>query len=126
MCGCSEDVHNGYIAVPQGDDCLIVFSSHENDSHGSLFDISGAIEIVFIVADELGGTVRITKRMSDGDIAISTNLYQFYFTVTDTETASLVRQTNYFECQITSSVGLKKTVRSGVFKAIDTMIKDIP
>lgn len=131
MCDCQSSAcetcpPRGFICVPKGDDCVVVMTVKENDCDGEYFDISGASEIVFVVADELGGTVRITKKMSLAEVSISTNLYQFYFTVTASNTAALVRQSNYFECQVTSAAGLKKTVLTGIFKATDTMIKDLP
>jgi len=109
----------------RGDDSIVVITVRENDCAGDYFDISGASEIGFIVADEFGGTVRITKKLSTGGIAISTNLYQFYFTVTAAESAALVRNKNYFECQVTSATGVKKTVVVGILEANDTMIKGL-
>lgn len=119
-------IEAGYICVPKGDDNLIVFTVRENDAEGALFDISGASEIVFAVADEIGGTVRIVKKLSTGGVNISTNDYQFYLTVSSSDTSGLMKQTNYYECRVTSSDGKKKTVSYGVFKAVDTIIKDIP
>jgi len=132
MCDCGSGLTcetcppKGYICVPRGDDLLVVFTVRENDCAGDLFEIGGASEIVFIVADEFGGTIRITKKLSTSGITISTNLYQFYFTITAAESETLVRNKNYFECQVTSAAGTKKTVVTGILEAPDTMIKDIP
>lgn len=123
---CETCPPGGVICVPQGDDVLVVFSVREDGCDGDLFDISGASEIVFIVADSFGGTVRIDKRLSDGEVFISTNGYQFYLTITKTESAALTRVSNYYECQVTSSGGMSRTVSAGLLKAPDTMIKDIP
>lgn len=123
---CVSCHESGLICIPRGDDCTVVFTVRENDCDGDFFDISGASEIVFIVADTFDGTVRITKRLSTGGISIAGNGYQFWTAITDTETATLVRTNNYFEAQVTTSLGLKKTVARGVFKAQDTMIKDLP
>jgi len=124
-CECGSCVPSQTICVPKGDDQTIVFTVREDSCEGDLFDISGATEIVFIVADVLGGTVQITKKLSDDDIEISTNDHQFYLTVTSAETAALTRTNSYFEVRITTSEGYNKTVVTGVFKAQDTMIKDI-
>lgn len=116
---------SGSIRVPRGDGITLIFSVRENNCEGDLFDISDAIEIVFIVADSLGGTVRIEKRLSDMDIDISTNGYEFTTVLDSNDTDALTKQSNYFECRITTAAGVNKTVVSGVFKSPDTMIKDI-
>lgn len=115
----------GYICVPRGDSVTVVFTVHEDANYGPYMDISGADEIVFIVADSHGGTVRITKELSLGEISISTNNYQFYTTLTSAETDTLVQVTNYFECRVTSPTGENRTVARGVFKSPNTMIKDL-
>lgn len=118
--GCVEP---GALCVPRGDDAYIIFSVYDTD--GDEFDISGATEIIFAVADFHGGEVRFVKRLTDGDIQISTNMYQFMVTVTGSDTASLVRAHNYYEARITTSAGLRKTVSAGLFMSTDTIIKDI-
>lgn len=128
-CGCIE---RGYICVPRGDDSRIIFSVRDTD--GDEFDVAGADEIVFIVADgEIiggntypGGTVLIEKRLSDGEILIAGTGWQYVVDLSDTETAALPRTNLYYETQVTNSAGLKKTVSAGIFKAENTMIKDIP
>lgn len=116
-------VQPGSICAPRGDDVLLIVSVYDTD--GDQFDISGATEIVFAVADELGGEVRFVKRLTLGQIAISTNLYQFSVTITDSDTSALVKQHNYYEARIETSDGLKKTVSAGLFFSQETMIKDI-
>ena len=122
-CGCSDAcIKPGSICAPQGDDVMVIFSIYDTD--GDEFDLTGATEIVFLVADERGGTVRFTKSLSDGDISISTNGYQFSVVVTDDDTVLPVLRRNYYEVQVTNSAGLKKTVSSGSYIATRTMIKD--
>ena len=115
----------GYICVPRGDSATVVFTVHEDADYGPFMDISGADEIVFIVADTQGGTVRITKEFSASQIFISTNGYQFYTTITSADSDTLVQVTNYFECRVTSPTGENRTVARGVFKSPNTMIKDL-
>lgn len=122
---CDNCPTTGTICVPRGDSRLIVFTVRENDCQGDFFDISAATEIVFIVADEYGGTVRITKRLSNGGIQISTNDYQFSLTVTSADTGALVRASNYYEARVTTSGGNNVTVSAGVFKSPNTMIRSI-
>lgn len=123
-CNCDDVcVSSGYICAPRGDYTRIIFSVYDTD--GDEFPVTGAQEIVFIVADSFGGTVRITKRLTTGGITISTNGYQFVVTVLAAEAATLVRNDNYYEAQVTNSAGLKKTVSAGKFKSQDTMIKDL-
>ncbi len=125
FCRCADDcIKPGVICGPKGDDVYVIFSVYDTDCDE--FDVYGASEIVFAVADRKGGTVRFVKRLTEGDIQISTNRYQFMVTITDEDTAALVNQSNYYEVQITTSDGLKKTVSSGIFRATDTIIKDIP
>lgn len=113
----------GFVCGPRGDDVTVIVSVYDTD--GDEFDISGATEIVFAVADQPGGTVRITKKLSLGNITISTNTFQFVVTITDDDTRSLVRVKNYYEAQVTTAAGLKKTVSAGLFRSDDTIIKDI-
>lgn len=113
----------GSLCVPRGDDAYIIFSVYDTD--GDEFDISGAAEIVFAVADYNGGEVRFVKRLTDSEIQISSNMYQFMVTVTSADTESLVRAHNYYEARVTTGAGLVKTVSAGLFKSTDTIIKDI-
>lgn len=104
------------------------------DTDDDEFDLTGSSEIVFIVATgEIiggnmypGGTVLIEKSLSDGEIVIAGNRYQFVIDVSDTDTADLPKTKLYYEMQVTTSGGLKKTVSAGIFNAENTMIKDIP
>lgn len=123
-CNCGGCISPGSICGPRGDDVSVIFSVFDTD--GDEFDLTGATEIVFLVADEQLGNIRFVKRLTEGDIQIGGTLYQFMVTITDDDTSSLVRVNNYYEVQVTTSSGLKKTVSAGVFKAPDTMIKDIP
>lgn len=122
-CGCGGCIRRGNICAPKGDDALIVFSIYDTD--GDEFDLTGAAEIVFMVADEYDGEVRFVKRLTDAQIQISTNGYQFAVTVTDEDTADLIRVNNYYEVQVTTSAGLKKTVSAGNFEATNTMIRGL-
>lgn len=125
MSCCEDDqcIKPGNICVPRGDDVKVLFSVY--DTKGFEFDLTGATEIVFVAADVQGGYVRFTKRLTMGDIIVSTNGYQFAVTLTDVDTAALVRVHNYYEVQVTNSIGLKNTVSAGLLKSPDTMIKDI-
>lgn len=129
-CGCNDTScetcpPSGYICIPRGDGLTVVFSVHENSCDGDLFDISSASEIVFAVFDEMGGTARIVKKLSDTEVFISTSLHEFYVIITGAESDTLVRQTNYFECRVTTSAGVPRTVVSGILKSPQTMIKDL-
>jgi len=123
-CDCNGCVSTGRICAPKGDDTRIVFTVLDND--GDEFDLTSALEIVFIVADSLNGDVRIVKKLSAGQISIPTNGYQFALTVTAAETASLPRSKSYYEAQVTTAAGNKKTVSRGLFRATETRIKDLP
>lgn len=124
-------VEGGTLCVPRGDDKEIVVCVYDSD--GNEFDISGADEITFIVADgEIvggnmgpGGNILITKTMTDGDITVSGSLYKFMFFITAAESATLPRTSLYYEAQIVTGSGLKYTVAYGIFTAKNTMIKDI-
>lgn len=122
-CGPMTCIKPGWICGPQGDDVLVIFSVFDTDDDE--FDITGATEIVFAVSDYKGGAIRIIKRLTDGDIQISTNGYQFAVTITDDDTLATVRRKNYYEVQVTTSTGLKKTISAGTFTATRTIIKDI-
>lgn len=123
-CGCVSCISGGFICAPKGDDVMIIFSVYDTD--GDEFDIRGATEIVFIVADHKGSEVRIVKKLSLGQVQISTNGFQFSVTLSDDDTSDLVVVKNYYEAQLTTSAGLKKTVSAGILRADNTMIKDLP
>ena len=121
----------GSICIPRGDDMSILFSVYDND--GAEFDISGAIEIIFIVATGVviggnigpGGTVLITKKLSLGDITIAGTLYQFVVDIVSADTDGFTQTNNYYEANIETSGGVNKTVSCGLFKSQNTMIKDL-
>ena len=125
-CGCSGDTcpPSGEICVPAGDGCLLVFSVYDED--GDLFDISGSVEITFLVATSREGTVVFSKTMTGGDIAIAGNDYQFSLTVFRADTELLINQKNYYEATVETSGGIHKTVSAGVFSAPKTLNKDLP
>ena len=124
-CGCGPDecVSRGYICAPQGDDVSVMFSVLDQD--GDEFDISGATEIVFAVADERGGAVRFVKTLTDDDIVVSTNGYQFRVYLTADDTNLPVKKVNYYEVRVTNSAGEHKTVSAGAYIATRTIIKDL-
>ena len=130
-CNCGGCVSRGDICVPRGDDTTVIFRVY--DSNGDEFDISGATEIVFIVAEGAviggnigpGGSVLIEKRLTLTDITIAGTLFQFTVKIDAADTADFVMTRNYYEAQVTTSSGLKKTVASGIFTSENTMIKDI-
>lgn len=113
----------GSICAPRGDDTLVIFSVYDTD--GDEFDITGAAEIVFIAADTINGTVRIDKRLTTSGVQISTNGYQFSVDLDSVDTEALVHRHNYYEVQVTTSSGDKKTVSSGILLSENTMIKDL-
>lgn len=117
-------ISTGVICAPRGDDVRVLVSVRDTD--GDEFDVFGASEIVFVAADELNGEIRFVKRLSAGDISVSTNGWQFVVNITDEDTASLVKIKNYYEIQVTTSDGLKKTVSAGLLRSNDTLIKDLP
>ena len=113
---------SGPMCVPSGDDRMFVVTVR--DQWGELVDISGALEIRFVVSMVLGGDVILDKMYTTGDISISTNLYQFNFTITSDESLALPNK-GYYEIQLTNSDGEKSTIRSGPIRAPRTMIEGI-
>ena len=130
-CGCGGCITRGGICVPRGDDTTVIFSVYDSDD--SQYDISGATEIVFIVAEGVvvggnigpGGAVLIEKRLSLDEIVIAGTLFQFTVAIDAADTTGFAISRNYYEVQVTTSSGLKKTVANGVFTSQNTMIKDI-
>lgn len=125
-CECEDTgcIKLGVVCAPQGDDTRVLISVYDTD--GDEFDISGATEIVFLVAAERGGVVYFTKRLSLGQAGISTNGYQFWVDVTAADSVIPIARVNYYEVQVTTSAGLKKTVSAGSYIATKTAIKDLP
>ncbi len=132
MCGCNDNCSmccdcppRSTICIPRGDALRVIVDVRENTCDGDLYDLGGVSEIVFVAADELGGEYRIVKRMSTGGVSVSTNGYQFYFTIASAESASLTRNNNYFEIRVTTAGGAPKTVLCGVLSSPQTMAKDL-
>jgi hypothetical protein len=111
------------LCMPNGDGGMFLFVVRDQD--GDFFDLTGAAEITFLVADTLGGTVRILKTLSDGDIEISGTGRDFHLTLTRDDTTDLVRIKNYFEATVLTTGGIHHTVVSGIFRAPETMNKDL-
>ena len=126
ICGCDNGacIPTGNVCAPAGDDVRVLFSVYDTD--GDEYDISGASEIVFMVADERGGLVRIVKRLTNDEIILSTNGYQFVVILDDTDTNAPIKKSNYYEVRVTSDAGEQKTVSVGSYTATRTMIKDLP
>lgn len=134
-CDCCRNgiscIHRGSICSPRGDDTRVIFSVFDND--GDEFDVTGAQEIVFIVANgEVvggnlwpGGTVLIEKTLTGGGVALAGSGYQFVVDIDADDTAALNQTRLYYEVQVTTSAGLKKTVSAGIFRAENTMIRNI-
>lgn len=131
-CNCGGCVSRSTICVARGDDTSLIFSVYDDD--GDEFDISGAIEIVFIVASGVtiggnigpGGAVLIEKRLSDGDIIIAGSGFQFAIAIAGADTEDFTNTNSYYELRLTTSTGLNKTISAGLFISQNTMIKDIP
>ena len=131
-CSCGGCVSRSSICVARGDDTSLVVSVYDDD--GDEFDISGAIEIAFIVATGVtisgnigpGGTVLIEKRLSDGGVVIAGSGFQFTIAIAGADTEDFTSTNNYYELRVTTSTGLNKTISAGLFKSQNTMIKDIP
>ncbi len=125
-------VSRSSICVARGDDTSLVVSVY--DDAGYEFDISGAIEIEFIVATGVtisgnigpGGTVLIKKLLSSGGVVIAGSRFQFTIAIAGADTRNFTSTNNYYELRVTTSTGLNKTISAGLFKSQNTMIKDIP
>lgn len=124
-CGCDTEacIRPGYICAPQGDDVRVLVSVYDED--GDEFDLTGSTEIVFAVADDRLGTVRIVKTMTEGDITIAGSGYQFVVYLSDDDTTLPVKRVNYYEIRVTNSAGEHKTVSAGNYTATRTIIKDL-
>lgn len=130
-CSCGGCISRGAICVPRGDDRRVIFSV--KDSDGDEYDISGASEIVFIIAEGLnmsgnvypGGSVIVEKRLTTGGIVLAGTGYQFVVLLDTVDTADLPAMRMYYEARITSAGGEQYTISNGLFLSQDTMIKDI-
>jgi hypothetical protein len=111
------------IEVPKDNDARLVFTYQ--DQAGNLLDLTGTQEITFAVFDVPGGNVEIIKTLSDSDITISGNDYQFSFWINSEETAILSRRLLYHECLLVDADGRQRTVSAGTFRAENTYIGSI-
>jgi hypothetical protein len=112
------------IEVPQDNDAVLVFDYQDQD--GTLLDLTGVLEIEFVIFTAIGGTAEVTKTYTGGDIVIFGNDYQFSVPITSTDTQSLTNRVSYHECRITNSDGDKRTVSAGAFRCERTYIWSIP
>lgn len=108
------------IAVPQDNGALLEFTFQ--DKAGNLLNLTGAMEIEFVVFTGINGTPEITKTLSGGDITVYGNDYQFSVPISDTDTQGLTNRLSYYECLITNSGGENRTVSAGIFRCERTYI----
>jgi hypothetical protein len=109
------------IDVPENNDARLIFTFQ--DENGNLLDVSGAAEIVFAVWDRPDGTLQFTKTLSDGDIILHGNDYQFSFWIDAADMISV--RLGYHECEVTNSAGRKRTVSAGLYRHENTYIGSI-
>lgn len=110
------------VEVPQDNDALLVFDFKDED--GMLLDLTGVLEIEFAVftSNAPTATREIEKTLTNGDITIYGNDYQFSVPITAADTQGLTNRLSYHECQITNSDGDKRTVSAGLFRCEKTYI----
>lgn len=111
------------INIPQDNDAYLVFDVVDNDEN--LVDITGSSEVIFAAFTQKGGVAEIVKKLSLSEITIFGSGYKFGFWINASEASALTNRLSYHECQITNSIGKKRTVSAGVFRAEKTYIKDI-
>lgn len=120
-------IKRGSVCIPKGDSKRILVSVKKN---GVEHDISGATDIVFVVAtgqDEgagsmvSGGTNVITKTLGNG-ITRAGNDYQYYVQFDAEDTIDLPYQKYYFETAVITG-NSKVSVLCGNFNAINTQIQ---
>jgi hypothetical protein len=109
------------VNVPKNNDARLIFTFQ--DEFGNLLDVSSAAEIVFAVWDRPNGTLQFTKTLSDGDVILHGNDYQFSFWIDADDMVSV--RLGYHECEVTNSAGKKRTVSAGLYRAENTYIGDI-
>jgi hypothetical protein len=111
------------INVPKDNDARLIFTYQ--DQIGELLDLTGVQEITFAVFATRGGDLEFIKTLSDGDIIIHGNNYEFSLLVTNAETAAMTTRLAYHECLVVNSEGQQRTVCAGLFRAEDTYIGSI-
>ena len=111
------------INVPKNNDARLIFTYQ--DQNGDLLDLTGVQEITFAVFASLGGDLEFIKTLSDGDITIHGNDYEFSLLVTNSETSAMTTRLAYHECLIVNSEGQQRTVCAGIFRAENTYIGSI-
>lgn len=104
--------------MAQGDDKR--FRVNVVDQNGTPVDISSSTEIVFKIANRVRSPAILTKSLTTGTILIGVNS-QFYFDISDTESANLPPGNLYCEARITNSDGDRQTVGAGRFTVQDTL-----
>lgn len=109
------------LCTPKGDDRFFIITLR--DTSGATVDLVGADEIEFTVYEnDAGGAEVFSKTLSGGDISIAGTGYQFSFWINDTDSAAVVSNHAYFECELTDSTGRKFTIGSGLFRSPATRI----
>lgn len=112
------------ICIPQHDTRQVVIDFIDSD--GVPFDVASATEITFTISRSVRVAAVVTKKKSDGSIAITSNT-QARIDLSSLETGSTIPTgRNYYECRIASPSGEFATVLSGAFNIQDTLIGDTP
>lgn len=125
-CNCGGCISRQLLCIGLNNNKSFLFSVL--DENGDEVDISAASEILFTVSDgviigsnlEAGGTVRIEKRLTDGDIVVAGTGYQFIVDVSAADTLLPVNSDNYWDVTVTTSSGLAYTIKAGIFRVIKT------
>lgn len=119
-CSCGSCLPNTVWCVPRGDYRLFVVDV--TDENGNLIDITGFSEIEYIIADERGGSVELSKSLTGGSINIAGTGYQFTMAITEADSAALSKNLLYHELRLTDGGGEAQTLLAGLFRSPDTML----
>jgi hypothetical protein len=109
------------ISIPKENHARLIFTYQ--DEKGQLLDLTGVQDIIFAVWDSYGGTLQFQKSLSNGDILLHGNDYEFSFYIDDTDT--ITTRLGYHECEVTNSEGRRRTVSAGLYRAENTFIGSI-
>lgn len=108
------------ICVPQHDAQDLYFDIV--DDGGVAVDVSTASEIVWIIADAIDGTIRITKALTGTGLTLQTNS-RVKVELTSAN-MNMAAADYYHELRITNVAGDPATVLKGTFTIEDTRIGD--
>lgn len=103
----------GTIEFFSGNDVLLRFTVMDEDNPPAAKDLSGALEIIFVIAKAQGKTAALTKSLASGISITDAAAGEFEVTLTKSDTEPLGPTHQYYEVRVKDVLAKTATVAYG-------------